>query len=72
MTPILNELGKQLVGKTVHFKCDCIFPLDFKGEVVASDVVDDVIKWLVRPEGTNKLIPIESNHPNMMIEIEKG
>ena len=68
MTKLKDYIASQLIGKKVHFRCQCLFPLDFIGVVKDYTLSNDRIIWKVEREN-GKIIDIELNHPNMMIEI---
>ena len=38
MTPFYDYVAKQLVGKKVHFKCNCIVGLDVTGVCVSYEI----------------------------------
>lgn len=59
-------IAQQLIGRNFHFKCQCLFPLDFIGVVKGYKIQGDEIIWKIDNEG--KLIDIGMNHPNMTVE----
>lgn len=60
-------IARQLIGKTLHFKCDCLLlPLDHDGLVKDYEIVDGEIVWKVLIN--DKLISIGENHPKLFIE----
>ncbi len=66
MTPIRQHMAQQLVGQTLHFKCECILGIDVTGKVVDYELTKDETIFIVSSNG--KLIKIGSNHPNMEVE----
>ena len=67
MVPFLQYIGDSIKGKVVHFKCNCIVPLDITGKctgytILGNEVVFDVCV------GT-KTIKVGSNTPKLTIEI---
>lgn len=64
-TPFKKHIAQQLVGKRMHFKCNCMFPLDYTGIVKDFDIENNEIVFKV--DIGNKIISIGENHPNMMI-----
>lgn len=68
MTPIKSYLANTLVGKRVHFQCDCVLNIDVIGSIKGWSLNQGEILWeVVTDEG--KMIKIGENHPNMNIEI---
>jgi len=64
-------VANQLVGKRLHFKCDCLVPLDFEGVVVGHHIENGEIIFEVQrttPLGTS-IVNIGINHPNMTVEV---
>ena len=60
-------IARQLIGKTLHFKCDCLLlALDHDGLVKDFEIVDGEIVWRVLIN--DKLISIGENHPKLFIE----
>ena len=68
MTPIKTHLAKSLVGKKVHFRCDCVLNIDMIGVVKSWSLYQNEILWDVLTEN-GKMIKIGENHPNMNIEV---
>lgn len=68
MTPIKTHIASSLVGKRVHFKCDCLLSIDLVGVVKDWELHQNEIIWDVMTD-SGKLIKIGENHPNMNIEI---
>ena len=60
-------MAQQMVGKTMHFKCDCILALDVTGQVVDFEITKDETIFTISTNG--KLIKIGTNHPNMEVEL---
>lgn len=60
-------VAESLIGKHIHFKCDCVMDIDIVGEVRGWSIYNDEILWDVYTD-SGKYIKIGENHPNMMIE----
>jgi hypothetical protein len=58
-------IASQLIGKNLHFKCDCTLRLDVVGRVVDYNISANEIIFIVDVDG--KLIRIGENHPNMYV-----
>ena len=41
MKSFKEYIASQLIGQTLHFKCDCVFPLDVIGYVQHVEVAKD-------------------------------
>ena len=67
MTPIKSYIAERFVGKTFHFKCDCLLNIDIVGVVKGWSLYQGEIIFEVYTD-TGKLIKIGENHPNMQIE----
>ena len=65
MENLKSYIARQLIGKRLQFKCDCIIKLDVKGTVVDYSIVDDEILFIVDVNG--KIIKIGENHPNLTV-----
>ena len=68
MTPIKTHLAETIVGKQVHFRCDCVLNIDVVGVVKGWSLYQNEILWDVLLD-SGKLIKIGENHPNMNIEV---
>jgi len=68
MKPFKELLAEQLLYHKYHFKCDCLFPIDFIGVVKSYKIENNEIIFMVEHKG--KLIPISENHPNLQIGVE--
>lgn len=68
MTPIKTHLAETIVGKRVHFRCDCVLNIDVVGVVKGWSLYQNEILWDVLLD-SGKLIKIGENHPNMNIEV---
>lgn len=64
--PIKDYIAKQLLHHRYHFKCSCIVPLDFEGEIVNYEINNNEIIFHVTNK--DKLIKLGMNHPNLIIE----
>lgn len=60
-----NFIAEQLIGKKLHFKCDCLFPLNHIGIIKDYEIVNNEILYIV--EVNNKLIKIGENHPKLQV-----
>ena len=66
MTTTFKEyIAQQMVGKSFHFVCDCVFPMDFIGTIKGYDASGSEIIFKV--EAGNKMINIGENHPKLKI-----
>ena len=66
MISIKQYIANMFVGKSFHFKCDCLMPIDVTGNVVDTDISRSEIVLIVNVN--NKLIHIGLNTPSLMIE----
>lgn len=66
MDDIREYTGKLFIGKKLHFKCECLFPIDFTGEVKGYKINSGEI--LLSVDTGKKLINVGLNHPNMKVE----
>ena len=67
MTPIKTYMADTLVGKRLHFKCECLLNIDVVGIVKSWSLYQGEIIWDVYTD-SGKLIKIGENHPNMFID----
>lgn len=67
MTPIKSYMADSLVGKHLHFRCDCVMNIDVIGTVKGWSVYQGEIVWDIYTDN-GKVISIGENHPNMFIE----
>lgn len=61
-----DYIAHQLIGKSLHFKCNCIFPLDTIGKIINYELIGNEIVFLV--DVGDKQIKIGENHPNLYIK----
>jgi hypothetical protein len=66
MKSFKEYIASQLIGQTLHFKCDCVFPLDVIGYVQHVEVAKDG-EFIYTINSNGKMIKFGSNHPNMMV-----
>lgn len=66
MTPIKQYIANMFIGKTFHFKCDCVIPIDVIGTVCDTTITQYEIVLLVNTN--NKIIKIGLNTPSLIIE----
>lgn len=67
MTSFYDYVAKQLVGKKVHFKCNCIVGLDVTGVCVSYEIAKTEIVFIIDTNGKN--IRVGSNTPKLQIEV---
>ncbi len=67
MTPIKSYIANSIIGKKLHFKCDCLLNIDVIGTVKNWSLYQGEIIWDVYTD-SGKLIKIGENHPNMFID----
>lgn len=67
MIPIKTYIADTLVGKRLHFKCECLLNIDIIGTVKGWSMYHDEIIWDVYTD-SGKFIRIGENHPNMFID----
>ena len=68
MKPIKDHIAEQFLGGAYHFKCDCLMALDITGVVLDYTTTKHEIILHIVPEGTEKIVKIGLNHPNLTIE----
>lgn len=66
-TKIYDYMASLLVGKTYHFVCDCIIPLDVTGLVVDYTILNSSHEIVFSVNVSGKIIKIGSNHPNLTV-----
>ena len=66
MTQFKEYIAQNLIGKKLHFKCDCIFPMDFIGIIKGYSISNNEMIFDVDKDG--KIIQIGENHPKLSIE----
>lgn len=66
MEQFKKYVAEQLVGTSLRFKCDCVFPMDIEGIIKDYEIVDGEIIFKVLTD--NKIISIGLNHPKMMVK----
>lgn len=67
MTSIKTYIADTLVGKRLHFKCDCLLNIDVVGVVKGWSLYQGEIIWDVYTD-SGKIVKIGENHPNMFID----
>ena len=65
MVKFKDYIAKQIIGRKLHFKCDCLFPLDHTGTIKDYEIVNNEIIYIVDVGG--KIIKIGENHPNLQV-----
>ena len=68
MKTLKSYIGDILVGKKVHFCCNCVMNIDVVGVVKGWKITSNEIIWEVEVDN-EKTIKIGENHPNMNIEV---
>lgn len=66
IVPFKTYIADSLIGSSLHFKCDCIFPMDVDGIIKDYEIIDGEIIFKVLVG--NKIISIGENHPKMMVK----
>ena len=66
MTKFKEYIADQMIGKTLHFKCGCLFPLDKSGTIRDWEIINNEIIFLIDVGG--KIIRLGENHPNLYVE----
>lgn len=62
-----DYIGKQLVGKTFRFRCDCTAFTEITGRVVGYYVLSNEVVFKVQRQD-GKIFDIGENHPSMSVE----
>lgn len=65
MISFKDYIAKEFIGRRVHFKCDCLFPLDHVGMIKDYEINNNEIVFIVDVSG--KIIKIGENHPNLQV-----
>jgi hypothetical protein len=63
---VKEYLGSQMVGKSLHFKCDCTSPIDLVGTVVDYYILSNELMLKVQ-RADGKIYDIGENHPSMKV-----
>lgn len=66
MQTFKSYIAKSLIGKQLHFKCNCLLGLDHIGIIKDFEIVTNEIIFIVDVNG--QIIRIGENHPNLYIE----
>ena len=66
MVKFKEYIARQLIGKTLHFKCDCIFGLDHTCTIKDFEIISNEIIFIVDVGG--KILRVGENHPNLYVE----
>lgn len=67
MLPAKKYIGESFIGKTLHFKCDCVVPIDEIGTVKSYTINSAEVILLVEISN-RKIIHIGLNAPSLLIE----
>ena len=65
MTTFKDYIAQQLIGEKLHFKCDCLFPLNHIGIIKDYEIINNEVIYIV--EVNEKIIKIGENHPNLLV-----
>ena len=65
MISFKDYIAKAFIGRRVHFKCDCLFPLDHVGVIKDYEINSNEIVFIVDVGG--KIIKVGENHPNLQV-----
>ena len=66
LVPFKTYIADSLIGSSLNFKCDCVFPMDVDGIIKDYEIIDGEIIFKVLVG--NKIISIGENHPKMMVK----
>ena len=55
-----------MIGKSLHFKCDCLFPIDSIGRIVGYYINGTELVFKVEMNG--KIVDISENHPKLNVK----
>lgn len=66
MTEFKKYIAEQLINHKIHFKCNCLFPIDHIGVIKDYEIIQNEIIFLVDLDG--KIIKIGENHPNLLVK----
>ena len=61
-----SYIAKSLIGKRLHFKCDCLLGLDHIGVIKDFEMISNEIVFIVDVDG--RIVHIGENHPNLYVE----
>ena len=67
MELLTDYIGKMFVGKKLHLKCDCTFPLDVTGVCVGYSISSNEV--LLALDINGKIVKFGENHPKLQIEV---
>lgn len=60
-----DYIAKEIIGKKLHFKCDCILGLNHIGVIKDYEIKSNEIIFIVDING--KIVKIGENHPNLFV-----
>ena len=66
MTPFKSYIAQQLIGRKLHFSCDCLMNINVYGIIKDFEISNNEIIFIVDVNG--KYIKIGENHPNMLVK----
>lgn len=66
MQTFKSYIAKSLIGKRLHFKCDCLLGLDHTGIIKDFEMISNEIVFIVDVDG--RIVRIGENHPNLYVE----
>ena len=66
MIEFKKYIAEQLIGKKIHFKCECLFPINHIGVIKDYEIIQNEIIFVVDLDG--KVVKIGENHPNLLVK----
>lgn len=66
MQTFKSYIADKLIGKRLHFKCDCLLGMDYVGIIQDYEFILNEIIFIVDVNG--KIVRIGENHPNLYVE----
>ena len=66
MIEFKKYIAEQLIGKKIHFKCECLFPINHIGVIKDYEIIQNEIMFVVDLDG--KVVKIGENHPNLLVK----
>lgn len=66
MIEFKKYIAEQLIGKKIHFKCECLFPINHMGVIKDYEIIQNEIIFVVDLDG--KVVKIGENHPNLLVK----
>lgn len=66
MQTFKSYIADKLIGKRLHFKCDCLLGMDYVGIIQDYEFILNEMIFIVDVNG--KIVRIGENHPNLYVE----